>query len=78
VFFHSSGERENNNRIHKTPKQNKITECTLARWSATIVMIFYPFSLGVMILNTAVDGDHRNGALSPDNIQVIGTASGNK
>lgn len=34
------------------------------------------FCIGVVILNTNVDGDHRNGALSPDNIQVINTASG--
>ncbi|KAL5243745.1 hypothetical protein ACI65C_011155, partial [Semiaphis heraclei] len=32
-------------------------------------------STGVVILNTNVDGDHRSGALSPDNIQVIGTSS---
>jgi hypothetical protein len=40
-------------------------------------MIFCLFCVGVVILNTNVDGDHRSGALSPDNIQVIGTASGN-
>ncbi|XP_060868380.1 transcription factor AP-4 isoform X1 [Metopolophium dirhodum] len=33
-------------------------------------------STGVVILNTNVDGDNRSGALSPDNIQVIGTSSG--
>lgn len=38
---------------------------------------FYPFFIGVVILNTNVDGDHRSDALSPDNIQVIGTSSGN-
>lgn len=40
------------------------------------IKYFVLFCVGVVILNTNGDEDYRNGALSPDNIQVMGTTSG--